>query len=168
MAFPPVVALSVRLTPEWIIQRISSQVFARVLERHPMILDRLGEFGSRTFGFNPTDINLSFTVRPSRRAIEVHAGPGTPAADASLAGPLHLLLSLAEGRCDADALFFSRDLTVTGDMEAMLALRNALDDSDLDLPTDISSFAGPLGPVVKRIAEYARERVLTEETAGWN
>lgn len=168
MAFPPVVALSLRLTPQWVIQRISSEVFARVLERHPAILDRLGEFGNRTFGFNPTDMALSFSIKPSRRVIEVHRGSDVPVADASLSGPLHLLLSLAEGRCDADALFFSRDLTVTGDMEAMLALRNALDDSHVDLPTDLSSFAGPLGPVVRRVAEFARERVLPPEPARWN
>ncbi len=35
-----------------------------------------------------------------------------------------MLLALLEGRCDADALFFSRDLKVIGeDMEAMLAMR---------------------------------------------
>jgi predicted lipid carrier protein YhbT len=35
---------------------------------------------------------------------------------------------MIDGALDGDALFFSRDLRVSGDTEAVVALRNALDD----------------------------------------
>lgn len=46
------------------------------------------------------------------------------------------LAQLAQGGGDGDALFFSRDITIEGDTEAVLALRNALDDSNLDIIHD--------------------------------
>jgi len=41
------------------------------------------------------------------------------------------MIELLEGRADGDALFFSRTLTVEGDMEAVVALRNAIDGSEI-------------------------------------
>ena len=49
---------------------------------------------------------------------------------ARIAGDLAALLGMVHGAFDGDALFFSRDLTVSGDTEAVVALRNALDDFD--------------------------------------
>lgn len=46
------------------------------------------------------------------------------------------LAQLAQGNGDGDALFFSRDITIEGDTEAIVALRNALDDSSLDIIND--------------------------------
>lgn len=87
-------------------------------------------------------------------------------------GELVLLLALLEGRIDGDAVFFSRDLAVSGDMEAMLALRNALDDCEINLPSDLADMAGPLAPLVRRAGEQIRERalgrVLKEEAPQWN
>jgi predicted lipid carrier protein YhbT len=94
--------------------------------------------------------------------------PADVAADAVVEGPLFLLLALLEGRSDADALFFSRALAVTGDMEAMLALRNALDGCEIDLPRDLGASAGPLAPLVSRAAEAIRRRALAGENAAWN
>ena len=51
-----------------------------------------------------------------------------------IAGPLLGLIGLIDGTYDGDALFFSRDLVVEGDVEAVLALRNAIDDAGIDAP----------------------------------
>lgn len=79
-----------------------------------------------------------------------------------------LLLGLLEGRCDADALFFSRELSVTGDIEAMLALRNALDDSAIDLPRELGRLAGPLSFLVAGTARYIRSKALEGRDTTWN
>src|SRR5690606_22433020 len=91
-----------------------------------------------------------------------------PLADARIEGPLVLLLGLLEGRCDADALFFSRELAVTGDMEAMLALRNALDDSAIDLPRELGALTGPFSPLIAGTARYIRTRALEGRDMTWN
>jgi predicted lipid carrier protein YhbT len=111
---------------------------------------------------------LVFLVEPSRAAVSVMRKPIDCEADAVVEGPLFLLLALLEGRCDADALFFSRSLTVTGDMEAILALRNALDGCEIDLPRDLGASAGPLAPLVSRSVEAIRRRALEGEDAAWN
>ena len=56
------------------------------------------------------------------------------------------LLGLIDGSYDGDALFFSRDLVVEGDVEAVLALRNAIDDAGVDLVADTAALFGPLAP----------------------
>ena len=53
--------------------------------------------------------------------------------DARIAGPLAALIGLVHGAYDGDALFFSRDLVIEGDTAAVLALRNAIDNEELDL-----------------------------------
>ena len=57
-------------------------------------------------------------------------------------------MGLVDGSYDGDALFFSRDLTVEGDIDAVVTLRNALDDLDTTLVQDIVAASGPLrGPL---------------------
>ncbi|MEZ5870101.1 MAG: SCP2 sterol-binding domain-containing protein, partial [Defluviimonas denitrificans] len=67
-----------------------------------------------------------------------------PAHDARIAGPLSAFLAMMHGAEDGDALFFSRDLTVEGDTAAVLALRNAIDDAELDLAEELATLSGPL------------------------
>lgn len=168
MAFPKMAATAIGFVPQPLLQKIASDVFAAVLATHPEIIDRLGDHAARSFDFEPTDMRLSFRIRPARRTITVSRGSSDGQADACVAGPLHLLLSLAEGEADADALFFSRDLAVTGDMEALLALRNVLDDCRIDIPACIARLAGPFGGLAGQVARHVRTQVLATEARPWN
>jgi predicted lipid carrier protein YhbT len=58
---------------------------------------------------------------------------------------------MMHGAEDGDALFFSRDLTVEGDTAAVLALRNAMDDAELDLTEELAALAGPLASPLRRM-----------------
>jgi predicted lipid carrier protein YhbT len=59
---------------------------------------------------------------------------------------------MIHGSCDGDALFFSRDLSIEGDTEAVLALRNALDDAEIDLPAEIAAAFGLIDTLADRLA----------------
>ncbi len=168
MRISPAAAAPLDFLPLCIIQRTVALVFSQVMRSHPALLDRLGDHAAKRYGFLPCDLPLSFVVQPSRPAITVLRRSVPVTTDAAIEGPLTLLLALLEGRYDADALFFSRDLTVTGDMEAMLALRNALDDCDIDLPADLGAMSGPFGPLVSRAAGYVRGRALSQEPSTWS
>lgn len=168
MLFPPALAMPLTVIPVSLIERAAGLVFSRVLKAHPTVFDRLDDHMTKRYGFVPSDLPIGFLIRPDRQTLCVIRKPARPEADACVEGPLFLLLALLEGRCDADALFFSRDLTVTGDMEAMLALRNALDDSDIDLPRDLGNAAGPFAPLVRRAVGELRSRALAGEAATWN
>ena len=53
------------------------------------------------------------------------------------------------GAFDGDALFFSRDLVIEGDTAAVLALRNAIDDAELDLSAEAQAMSGPFAAPVQ-------------------
>lgn len=162
MLLPRPLRLIVDRLPVALVQRVVSQVFLRALQQHPDLFDRLGSEARKSFSFAPTDLDLAFVVRPDARSIAAFRPNRAPHTDASIAGPMLTLLALLEGRIDGDAVFFSRSLTVTGDMEAMVALRNALDDCDFDLPTDLSDMAGPFAAPFRQIAELIRRRALAD------
>ncbi|SSC70898.1 unnamed protein product [Ciceribacter sp. T2.26MG-112.2] len=169
MEFPRTLATPLNYVPIAVIERATGLLFSRMMKEHPGLFERLGEHKAKRFAFLPSDIPLAFVVEPARPSIRVLRKNGsTLTADATVEGPLFMLLALLEGRCDADALFFSRDLNVTGDMEAMLAMRNALDDCDIDLPRDLSTLAGPFAPIFGRMAEGIRRRALAGEGSAWN
>lgn len=168
MHLPRPLVLTISAMPVWAIQRTCGIAFDAVLRRHPTLFDRLGEYGTKRYVFEPTDLPFAFEVLPATRTIMVRRTPSLDMGDASVSGPLPLLLALLEGRIDGDAVFFSRDLEISGDTEAVLALRNALDDSELDLPTDLSSLAGPFRVPLRRGLERIRSHLLSETKDQWN
>ncbi len=82
--------------------------------------------------------------------------------DARIAGSFLTLFDMVDGRLDGDSLFFTRDLKVEGDTEAVVCLRNALDDLDGSIGDDIAAMFGPLGRGVltslRRIRSHQYER----------
>lgn len=160
MRLPKAVTLCLAPLPLGLVQLPSGLLFQRVLARHPRLFDRLGEHASKRFGFVPTDLPFAYEVRPSGPSIRVVRPHALLRADATISGPIVLLLALLEGRVDGDALFFARELDISGDTEAILALRNALDDCDLDLPRAVGAMAGPLALPAQRACELLRDRVL--------
>lgn len=160
MSLPRPLAAALNRLPLPIVQQAVAVVFRRMMQQHPGLFDRLGPHASKRFLFSPADLDFSFVVHPAGPSILVCRPAKAPPAAAGIAGPLVTLLALLEGRIDGDAVFFSRELTITGDMEAMLALRNGLDDCGFDLPKDLAGMAGPLATPFRRIAEQVRERAL--------
>ena len=160
MLLPRPLSLALDRVPLVVMQRVVDTVFQRALQQHPDVFDRLGSQAGKRFRFTPADLDLSFVIHPASRRIVTYRKDRTPPVAASVSGPLLTLLALLEGRLDGDAAFFSRSLTVNGDMEAMLALRNALDDCGFDLPTDLSGLAGPFAKPFQRLAELVRSRAL--------
>lgn len=165
---PPLLTRPLNAVPLVVIERVCRLMFRRIGLAHPGLFERLSEHKAKRFAFLPTDVPLAFIVEPASDTIFVSRKTTDVIADAVTEAPLFMLLALMEGRCDADALFFSRDLSVSGDMEAMLAMRNALDASNIDLSRDLSRLAGPFAPLAGRVIGEIRNRALRGETASWN
>ncbi len=64
---------------------------------------------------------------------------------ARISGRFFDLLRLVDADEDGDALFFSRELLVTGDTEAVVSLRNALDDVDGSIAESVAEMFGAPG-----------------------
>ncbi|WP_291645612.1 SCP2 sterol-binding domain-containing protein [Bosea sp. (in: a-proteobacteria)] len=138
------------------LQPLLTLTLTRIGRLHPDLYGRLGEHAEKRFGIAPTDLPFAFVLepRPERpQARVVRRLP--PGLDVRIRGPLSGLIGMAEGRLDGDALFFSRTLSIEGDMEATLALRNALDDARLDFGVILLGCLGPLGT---RVAEMLRRQ----------
>ncbi|MDL2403877.1 ubiquinone anaerobic biosynthesis accessory factor UbiT [Rhizobium mayense] len=168
MLIRPKLSGAIRAVPLPIAQRVATLLFDQFLTKHPALFDRLGCFETSRFAFIPNELPFAFLICPAKKAIQTYRRGARLTADATIEGPFFLLLALAEGRVDGDALFFSRRLTVTGNMEAVLALRNALDDNNIDLAEDFANAAGPLQSAAKVAIVFLRKHALRAEGLAWN
>ncbi len=100
-------------------------------------------------------------LHPDRERPELRALPrrARPAHDARIASTFFQLLRMIDGKEDGDAMFFSRDLIVSGDTEAIVSLRNAIDDIDGSLASTTANMFGAPGRIaLKMLSRGARRK----------
>jgi predicted lipid carrier protein YhbT len=148
---PAAVGLGLRSLPLAPLALALDAVARSVAHRHGSILTRLGIHAGKRFLLEPIDLPFVLALTPAPPTVAVEHSREAITADARIAGPLAALLGLLHGAYDGDALFFSRDLVIEGDIEAVLALRNALDDAELDLVAEAAAVFGPLASPAERI-----------------
>ncbi len=157
--FSPVLlaGIAARPLPPVLLQPFLDAAMAALCRRHPAMFERLSGLDNPTFLIDPIDLPLVFLLEavPERPRLTALRRADDRAA-AVIRGPLMNLIELAEGRIDGDALFFSRGLVIEGDTEAVVALRNAVDDTDIDLAGDILSSLGPLAEPARRALGLGR------------
>jgi predicted lipid carrier protein YhbT len=171
---PALVSIALRPLPLAPLQLLLTALLDGVVQQHPGIFERLGEHVGKRIGIDPTDLPFAFVLEPRPGASRIVAVGailrGT--VDARIAGPLAGLIGLANGTLDGDALFFSRDLTIEGDVETIVALRNAMDDAGVDIVRDASASLGAFGPLLERVgriaAIVAEKLVLDVRGRQWN
>ncbi len=136
-----------RPLPRALLEPFLNGFVAIVCRRHADVMARLEALGDAEFLIDPVDLPFSFVLRLAAPSpvVEVVADDGASAGrpTATVRAPLLALIDLAEGRIDGDALFFSHDLAIEGDTEAVLMLRNALDSGEIDVIDDVLSLLGP-------------------------
>ncbi len=119
-----------------------TRLLRRIAQRKPSILSRLGPHqGSRVL-IDLRDSPLVLLMEPGARRITAHPRRTEPPHDAAIRGRLSAFLAMLHGAEDGDALFFSGELEISGDTAAVLALRNALDDAELDLTEELATIPG--------------------------
>ena len=149
--FPAVGASLLGVLPLAPLSLASAQLARSLGRRHPSLFKRLGDQANKVFLIDPTDLPIAFRLSPNSgdpRLDVVRSSDASPW-DARIAGPLAALLGLVHGAFDGDALFFSRDLIIEGDTEAVLALRNAIDNEEIDMASEITALFGPLERLVE-------------------
>jgi len=170
--FPPGLARGLHLLPLMPLSVSFTQFARQVAKTHPGLFRRLGAYDHTRFVIDPTDLPFVICLNPNGGTPSVRVVRGRGEGAARISGPLAALLGLVHGAFDGDALFFSRDLVVEGDTGAALALRNAIDDAELDLSQEISGLTGPMAGSLQRLFEWVERRTgvsLTraEEVAQW-
>jgi predicted lipid carrier protein YhbT len=132
--------------PLALIQPILGHIGAHVAASRPELFSRLGPHAGKRFLIDPLDLPFVLLLVPDARKTQLVAWRryDMPRHDARIAGTFLNLLNMIGGSLDGDALFFSRDLEIAGDVEAVVALRNALDDCDGNIVDTVVSAFGPL------------------------
>jgi predicted lipid carrier protein YhbT len=132
--------------PLALIQPILDRIATNVARSRPELFARLGSQSGKRFLIDPTDLPFVLVLipDPGKPILKAHRRAEKPAHDAAIAGTFFRLLDLIDGELDGDALFFTRDLQVQGDTEAVVALRNAIDDIEGGVMDSVLGSFGPL------------------------
>lgn len=133
-------------------ERMLTGALRRTARRKPDVFERLGGFQKSLFVVAPTHSPIAFELRPdpvggSVRIVRASASKAGVAA--VVRGDLSVLLGIFTGEIDADAAFFTRQVSILGDTAAVVTLHNTLEAAELDL-SDIAPLPPGSGPLVAR------------------
>lgn len=151
--------------PLFAMQPILRRIVRHVAQLHPELFERLGDSCSKQFLIDAKGMPFLLLLRPDPENLMLVAKSRHAEIpyDVLVSGKFVTLLRMIDSKTDSDALFFNRDIAVTGDTEAIVALRNALDDMDATLADDVATAFGPLrGPV--RASIDAANKIVGSKT----
>lgn len=133
-----------------VLRPVLDRIVRRIAARHPEIFARVAPYERSDFVIVPQELPFALHLRPDPAAPLLRAVPRTrlPPHVARIEGRFLLLLALVDGESDGDAAFFSRDLTISGNTEAVVSLRNALDDMDGSVAEEAAGLFGPPGRAI--------------------
>ncbi len=147
--------------PLFLLQPVLRRIVNRIANDCPALFNRLGPHRSTRFLIDAKGLPFLLLLRPDPNdlALSACSRHAEPDHDARIGGGFFDLLRLVDGRGDGDALFFSRDLDVTGNIEAVVSLRNALDDVEGSIAGRVADMFGPAGrlalAIIRRAGDHA-------------
>jgi len=132
---PDLVSSVLRPLPLLPLEIFLQQLTSSIVLRHPDMLQRIDRPGPLRFGIDPVDVPfaMEITLRDGSARVRLMRSLDGRLIQARITGTLAALMSLVDGEVDGDALFFSREIAVAGDISAVLALRNAVDAAEIKL-----------------------------------
>ncbi|MGC9952754.1 MAG: SCP2 sterol-binding domain-containing protein [Rhizomicrobium sp.] len=153
------------------LELVARRLLANAMAARPNFASRLGEHAGQTFAIDPVDCPFVFLITPleGRASLRLVRNLSAAAYDARIAAPLVVLLGMIDGIYDGDALFFSRDLVIEGDTGAVLALRNAIENAELDPSLVLGlpdSIRGPFNRATDMALDRLRRTLDAPEPSG--
>ncbi len=138
------------ILPLFLLQPILGRIVRRISRKCPELFNRIGIHKDKGFLIDP--VNMPFALmlypQPERPRLKAVKRNKNIIFDARIAGSFLTLLDMVDGRLDGDSLFFTRALMVEGDTEAIVCLRNALDDLERSIADEVAAMFGPPGRVM--------------------
>ncbi|MBS0385394.1 MAG: SCP2 sterol-binding domain-containing protein [Proteobacteria bacterium] len=146
--------------PLFLLQPLLARIARAVARRHPEMFARLGIHQTSRFVIEPIGLPFVLYLQPAPRNPILRALPrhARPVCEARIAAPFLQLLRMIDGEADGDAVFFARDLVVSGDTEAVVSLRNAIDDLDGSLAASVAGVFGPPGKLALALLSRRAKR----------
>jgi predicted lipid carrier protein YhbT len=150
----PLTTAALALVPSRALDRLVALLMRGMRRQHPKLFSNFGRLDTATIQILPADLPHRFAITYGNGSMTIRvlpAGP-LPPADASIRARLAVLIDMLEGRIDGDAMFFTRDIEITGSTEVIVAVRNTLDREEIVLRDDIVRLFGPLERPARRVA----------------
>ena len=141
-----------------IVQILLNRIAHNAGQKNAKIFERLGIHSRTAYLIDPTDLSfaLSLQLDEGNPRITAHRRWNLPPHDARISGTLPNLMKLIDGELDGDALFFSRTLTIAGNIEAVVVLRNALDNMEGNFFGDAAQACGVFRPLAQLVINKLR------------
>jgi predicted lipid carrier protein YhbT len=166
----PLAAATLSLIPSPVLARLTVLLNKAMRRRHPRLVANFARLDPAVVHVFPSDLPHRFAIEFGGGKMDVRVlrddGPKPP--DAEIRGNLMALIDLLEGRIDGDAMFFSREIEITGSTAVIVAVRNTLDREEILITDEIAAIFGPLERPARRIAlrvdtaiTRARARIAT-------
>ncbi len=155
---------ALRPVPLPLINIILARLVKNIGTRRPEIFNRLEGHHHKWFLIDATNLPFLLCLQPDPQSpmLKSCRRRYAPRAESKISGSFLTLLGMIDGRYDGDALFFTRDLSVQGDTEAIVCLRNALDDMEGSVADDAAAFFGVPGArflkIARRLNDHAYSR----------
>lgn len=163
---PPIFRPRLPAIPLLPLQPVLKRIVRRIGTENPDMFNRLGPHIKARFLIDPTNFPFTLLLQPNpdNLSMTAHFRASPPECDARISGKFLDLLQLLDGDIDGDALFFARDLIITGNTEAVVCLRNALDDVDSSIAQMVADMFGPLGRAALSRLRRAAENSHLKDT----
>lgn len=153
--------LFLRAVPLFVVQAAFDRIVANIHRDRPRLFARMGQAAKKTILIDPTDMHFVVRLSPDmdKPNMRAYRRSEVPDCDAQIKGSFEELFKMLDTQLDGDALFFSRTLKVTGDLEVVVALRNALDDIDGSIASDVAALFGPPGEIFLSFMRHRQKSV---------
>lgn len=155
---PRLLRLILAPVPLFVIQPLLYRIVHHIAQKRPELFDRIGSHKDKLFLIDPVNLPFAFALRPNpdNLSFRAYRRRNLPQVKARIAGTFLTLLNMVDGQLDGDALFFTRELVVEGDTEAIVCLRNAIDDIEGSIAEDTANLFGFAGRNALKILRKAR------------
>jgi predicted lipid carrier protein YhbT len=155
---PRLLRLIIAPVPLFAIQPVLHKIVHHIAQKRSELFDRIGPHKDKLFLIDPVNLPFAFALRPNpdRLSFRAYRRRNLPQVEARIAGTFLTLLDMVDGQLDGDALFFTRELVVEGDTEAVVCLRNAIDDIEGSIAEDTANLFGFAGRNALKILRKAR------------
>lgn len=150
--------------PLFLVQPALDRVVKKIAGQYPEIFERLGPHRRTTYVIDASGLPFALALRPDPDDLMFRAvaRDDLPPHQARIAGGFFDLLNLVDCGEDGDAIFFSRALDISGDIDAVVTLRNALDNVDGSIAESVAHMFGPPGrfalDALRRIGRKQEQR----------
>lgn len=150
----PLARKLLRVMPPPVLARGTEVIVALMRKRHPKLFKNMARLDPALVRLNPTDLPYQFALRMGPDPDFTLYDGNEDSFDAFVSGSLECLIDMLEGRVDGDALFFARQLRVTGSTEVIVALRNTMDREEINLYDEILAVCGPFASPVTKVVDF--------------